>query len=124
MGSFADYFDIRRPHKTLPLGPETETGEDRVSPPTPSKNMVWPQWLALLAGVLIQPSFEGYRNSHHWSFPGFGGWFWFSVVTSVLIFPGIYRKVIDEEAPILVQLAPIFAAGLGWQSLLSTVVPH
>lgn len=108
------YFNIRRSSQ--------KGAEDKLT--LGATTRVWPQWVALFGGVLIQPYFEGYRTSqpHTWHFSGFAGWFWFALITSGLIFPAIYRKVIDEGAPILVQLAPIFAAGLGWESLMGTVL--
>jgi hypothetical protein len=82
----------------------------------------WAQWVALFAGVLIQPFFQNYQATHQWTFGGLGGWALFSLITSVLIFPAVYKNAFDEDKPVIVQLAPIFAAGLGWQSLLTTVI--
>ena len=114
MKEILKYFGIRR---------SAQQGvDDRL--PLGTKTSVWPQWLALFSGILIQPYFEGYRSSnpHVWHFVGFGGWFWFALITSGLIFPSVYRKIVDESAPIIVQLGPIFAAGLGWESLMGTVM--
>src|SRR5262249_24887101 len=80
------------------------------------------QRLALLAGVTIQPFFQNYQTTHKWAWEGFSGWALFAGITSVLIFPLVYRRTFDRDQPALVQLGPIFAAGIGWQSLLSTVV--
>jgi len=82
----------------------------------------WGQWLALFAGVLIQPFFLQYQKTHHWAFDGVTGWALFALITSILIFPAVYRSAFDPEKPAMLQLAPIFAAGLGWQSLLTTAI--
>jgi hypothetical protein len=109
------YFDIRSTEdiggRGLPLGEAVPRGT------------AWPQWLALFCGVLIQPYFEGYRRYHTWGhFAGFWGWAIFALITSVIIFPGVYRKVVDKDAPVILLLAPIFASGLGWESLLGTAM--
>ena len=92
--------------------------------PTPKGRSAWVQWSALFAGILIQPFFQAYQASstHTWSFNGFGGWTLFALITSVVIFPAVYKKAFDQDSPALVQLAPIFTAGLGWQSLLTTAI--
>jgi len=112
---FFKYFDIRPPRTTekdrLALGEKEEP-----------RARAWPQWLALFAGIMIQPYFEGFRRNHTWQFAGWVGWAVFAVITSVIIFPAVYRKVVDAESPILLQLAPIFASGLGWESLFGTVM--
>ena len=107
MSKLADYFDINRdvaPRLGKEGGPQ------------------WlPQWLALLAGVVIQPSLQAFRESGQWSLPTWG-WALFAVIAAVLIFPVIYRAAFDANKPFLVHLAPIFAAGLGWESLLGTAM--
>jgi hypothetical protein len=80
------------------------------------------QWTALFAGVLIQPFFRNYQTSGHWVWDGLGGWTLFSLITSVLIFPAVYKSAFDPSKPVIVQLAPIFAGGIGWQSLLATAI--
>jgi hypothetical protein len=105
-----NYFDITsraRDLERLPLGK------------SPS---ALPQWLTLFAGVLIQPYFEGFRKAGVWQFSGFWGWSLFAIITSIIVFPAVYRKTFDPEAPVAVQLGPIFASGLGWQSLMSTAL--
>jgi hypothetical protein len=87
-----------------------------------SKSSTFGQWVALFAGVMIQPSFQAYQATHKWAFDGLGGWAFFALITSVLIFPAVYRNAFDKDKPVVLQLAPIFAAGLGWQSLLTTAI--
>jgi hypothetical protein len=92
--------------------------------PSQKARSAWFQWMALFGGILIQPFFQAYQASanHQWSFDGFGGWTLFALITSVVIFPGVYKRAFDQDSPVLVQLAPIFTAGLGWQSLLTTAI--
>ena len=82
----------------------------------------WPQWLVLYAGVLIQPFFDGYKQTHHWQWQGFWGWVLFACITAFLAFPAVYRNSFDGDKPLPVLLAPIFAAGIGWQSVIGTVL--
>lgn len=110
MNRFLAYFDIRRRDPNSPIFPMG---------PTPS---TWVQWSALFVGVLIQPYFEGFRQSRVWHFSGFWSWTLFALITSVIIFPAVYRKTFDAEAPRIIQIAPIFASGLGWESLIGTVL--
>lgn len=86
------------------------------------KKLHWaPQWLALFLGIMIQPSFDHYRQHREWVFTGIYGWAFFALIVSVMIFPSVYRNAFDPEKPILVQLGPIFVAGMGWEALLETV---
>ena len=110
MNSFVKYFELRPADydaARLPLG---------------KTKSVWAQWSALFLGVIIQPYFEGFRENRVWQFSGFWGWTLFALITSVIIFPAVYRKAFDDDAPAIVQIAPIFAAGLGWESLIGTVL--
>jgi hypothetical protein len=110
MNRLLKYFDIQGEapdSDRLPLG---------------KANSVWTQWSALFLGVLIQPYFEGFRQTRTWHFSGFWGWTLFALITSVIIFPAVYRKAFDAEAPAIIQIAPIFAAGLGWESLIGTIL--
>lgn len=114
---FLDYFDIRLKHFNQP---DTARPALRLGP----RRGVWLQWLALFAGVLIQPYFEGFRQSHPhaWHFNGFLDWSLFALITSIVIFPAVYRRVVDSNSPAIIQFAPIFASGLGWESLMGTVI--
>ena len=80
------------------------------------------QWLALFAGVLIQPFFQTYQTTHVWAWNGISGWVLFALITSFVAFPSVYRHAFDTDRPVIVQLAPIFTAGLGWQSLVTTAL--
>ena len=79
----------------------------------------FPQWIALLLGIIVQPSFATYQSTHTWQFHGFAGWLLASVIIAVAIFPAVYKGALDPTKPWLVQIAPIFTAGLGWNTLFS-----
>jgi hypothetical protein len=90
---------------------------------TEGKDLRWQwQWVALFLGIVIQPFFAHFQATHTWSLDGFWGWAAFSGIAAIIIFPAIYRHSFDPEKPIVVQVIPIFTAGLGWQSLLTTAV--
>ena len=107
------YFDINAP--ALPRGSKGVTDEAR-------KIRALPQWLVLFAGILIQPFFDGYKQTHHWIWQGFWGWVLFALITAFIAFPAVYRNSFDKDKPIVVLLAPIFTAGIGWQSIVSTII--
>ena len=81
---------------------------------------VLPQYVTVVLGIVVQPIFETFRRTGAWEFGGFTTWLPFALVVSLLIFPGVYRKVWDPEKPTFVQLCSIFAAGMGWEAALST----
>jgi hypothetical protein len=116
------YFDIHSTKRKRLEQVERLSESGRLTLGRKPRLTAWPQWLTLFAGVLIQPFFRQYQLSLHWHWEGFWGWALFALVTTVLIFPAVYRTAFDDEKPVVVLLAPIFAAGLGWESLLATAV--
>lgn len=129
-----NYFDLRsRPGTAVqeakaPAGgsptagapaPVPEAKPDR--PPAPA---VWPQWLALTLGVLIQPFLSNYRETGSWPIPEFEPWGWlaFALIVALVLFPAIYRNAFDPTKPVIVQIIPIFTAGLGWEALFGAAV--
>jgi hypothetical protein len=80
------------------------------------------QWFALFSGIMIEPYFQKYQETHQWIWTGISGWTLFALITSYVIFPAIYKNAFDPDKPVIVQLAPIFTAGLGWHTLLSTAI--
>jgi hypothetical protein len=111
------YFDLNREaHAIQPSAVAATPGTG--GPGVPA----WAQYLALIAGIIIQPSFAAYQQTHRWTWANGIGWLLFSVIVGVIIFPAVYRKTFDDTDPKLVSIAPIFTAGLGWQTLLATAV--
>ncbi len=80
------------------------------------------QYLALVLGIAIQPFFAGYQNTSVWAIEGLWGRLLFSVIAGVIIFPAVYKNAFDPDKPLIVQLGAIFAAGMGWESLLATAL--
>jgi hypothetical protein len=83
---------------------------------------VWPQYAALVAGVFAQPLLEGYRQSGSWDLSRAWARVPFALLVGLAVFPAVYRRTLDPEKPLFVQLCLIFAAGLGWQSLWALAV--
>jgi len=108
------YFDINSNIRAIRPEGVGDSGQRKIA--------AWPQWLVLYLGVLIQPFFDGYKQTHHWQWQGFWGWVLFACITAFLVFPGVYRNSFDADKPLGVLLGPIFAAGIGWQSVIGTVL--
>jgi hypothetical protein len=79
------------------------------------------QYVALVLGILIEPGLTTYRQTQTWTFPDHWGAVAFAIVVGLIGLPFVYRKAFDEAKPMVVQLAPIFTSGIGWQSLVSGV---
>jgi hypothetical protein len=106
------YFDLR---------PERERGQVREA--TAARVLTWwPQYVSLVLGVAVQPFFEAYQQTQLWNVHGTWGRLLFAVIVGLIIFPSVYRGAFDPDKPIFVQLCAIFAAGMGWQSLLHTAL--
>ena len=116
------YFDIR----PAAMSTERRPVSMRRQGPTPSeggKRGHWlPQYLALVAGVVVQPYMQHYRATHAWDLTGVGGWIVFAAVAALVCLPAVYRRTVDPESPLFLQLIPVFTAGLGWESLFGTIV--
>jgi hypothetical protein len=86
------------------------------------KEFHWfPQYLALLAGIVAQRFLQEYMSTGKWNPTGFWLWLLAACIIAVIIFPGIYKNVFDPEKPLFVQLCVIFTNGVGWQALSGTV---
>jgi hypothetical protein len=85
---------------------------------------VFPQYLALVLGILVQPYFEKYRTTGSWAFSQSAaiGWLIFALVAGLVVFPSVYRRAFDAGQPKFVQFCVIFAGGMGWKALLDTAV--
>lgn len=117
MNDFVQYFDINSDIRPKVAKAKSVSGESKTI-------RAWPQWLTLLAGIIIQPYLESYKATGSWDFQiaDFWGWLLFSVIVAFIIFPSIYKKAFDPEKPLAVLLAPIFTAGIGWEAIFGTVV--
>lgn len=78
-------------------------------------------FITLIFSIIASRFIDYYRAAVPWS--PFKDWQYllFAVIVSLLAFPAVYRKAQhSRKDPVLVQLGVIFAAGLGWEKLLST----
>jgi membrane protein YdbS with pleckstrin-like domain len=111
MTRIIDYFDLRAREPTEVKSRKTRrTGN-------------WfPQYVALVLGVLVQPFLSTYQQTGQWNFGGAAGRLLFAVLVGIAIFPAVYKHAFDPEKPLFVQLCAIFAAGMGWESLFKTAL--
>lgn len=88
------------------------------------KAPVWPQYIALAAGVILEPFLRHYIEHGEWSVTvdAVIGRVAFGLIIAVVILPSVYRASFDPGKPIIVQLAALLPMGLGWQSLFNTAV--
>jgi hypothetical protein len=90
-----------------------------------SQNLrVFPQYLALVLGIAVQPSLAQFQATQKWAIdPGqWTSWVGFALVTGLLIFPAVYKRAFDPGQPRFLQFCAIFSTGVGWKSLLTTAV--
>ncbi len=83
---------------------------------------IWPQYVALALGILIQPFFMAYQQTGAWNFEGFLGRILFALICGVVILPAVYKNAFDVSKPMILQLATLFVSGMGWQSLLGAAL--
>lgn len=83
---------------------------------------VFPQYAALVLGILTQPALEAFRTSSEWhvDWNKAIGWAVFALIAGLIIFPSVYRKTFDPQQPKFVQFCVIFVAGIGWKTLFAT----
>jgi hypothetical protein len=87
------------------------------------KSLHWlPQYVALFLGILVQPFLATYQATGSWDLSGFTGRIFFSLIVGIIIFPSAYKSAFDPQKPMFVQLCVILASGMGWESLLKTIV--
>jgi hypothetical protein len=108
-------------------GPETSSPEDiSPAPSKPSRGAgakrhapVFPQYLAVSAGVIIEPFLRHYIETSVWNvdFAAFWGRVVFGLIVSIIILPGIYKSSFDPKQPVLIQIAALMPLGIGWQSI-------
>lgn len=108
--SIASYFDLR-PTESDRARTRTRSTEQ----PVP----VIPQYLALAAGIVVEPFLHEFMETHGFdlTWSRVGAQLAFGLVMGLIVFPGVYKNAFDPTRPIFVQLCAIFASGIGWQSL-------
>jgi len=103
------YFDLQSKRRGVAIG----YGGESLS--------VFPQYVAFVLGVIVQPFMTKFRVSGIWdvTFQALIGWTVFAVLVGLAVFPAVYRRSFDAEHPAFVQFCSLFSTGLGWESLLS-----
>ena len=109
-----EYFDLSSQYRP---GGSRAVGETF----TVKLHWLW-QYLALLAGIAVQPYFLRYMTARQWDLSGFWGWIVASAVIAVMAFPGVYKESFDATKPIFAQLCVIFTAGTGWQTIVGSAL--
>ena len=120
-----NYFSIYRDRRNMENYAATEPGADNAETTKGPKAIF--QWLALFLGVIIQPFYAYYKEhgGEELDIATVYGAKWFvafALVVSIVAFPAVYRKAFDADKPNWLQMIPIFTAGLGWQTIVDTVV--
>lgn len=124
------YFDLFADSRGQPrlqgreVNIQSGSGDTGGSPPPGANLSVFPQYIALVLGILVQPYFEKYRASGSWAFSTDSalGWLLFAIIAGVIVFPSVYRRAFDPGQPLFVQFCVIFAGGMGWKALLDTAL--
>lgn len=111
------YFDPNaRPPTASAEAATTDSGGGKAS------LLWWPQYVVLALGVFLEPYLAHYQAQGTWQFEGGIGRAFFSVIIAFLIFPNVFRQLASEPKPWPILLAPIFAAGLGYQTLMASAI--
>jgi hypothetical protein len=116
LNKIIEYFDLqsRARGRAKLEGRKADGGGDSLT--------VYPQYFALVGGIIAQPYFEQYQQTKSWALDlgAAGGWIAFAVIVGLLVFPSVYRRSFDAGQPKFVQFCAIFASGMGWKTLLDT----
>jgi hypothetical protein len=106
------YFDLQSAKREI-IAKAQAVGDN---PPAP----VFPQYVALALGIVIQPYLAYYTQHGAWSltFADVLARLAFGIIVAAMGFPGVYKRAFDPDKPLFVQLCAIFTAGIGWQSLI------
>ncbi len=110
MNGFICYFDLASDARSKATKERSADGKPL--------HWFW-QYLALVAGILVQPFFATYQQTGIWSFEGFAGRIWFALIAGIVVFPGVYRNSFDPEKPIFVQCCGM--AGQGQKARIAAV---
>lgn len=113
LNSLIRYFDLQSGQRTA-----RPTGHKATAKPAP----VLPQYLAVSAGVVMEPFLRHYIDQNGWSLDLATLWsrVVFGLVVGIVILPGVYKSTFDPKQPVAIQLAALFPLGIGWQSLFTS----
>ena len=102
---------------------DLNAGSTEVRATATQKKFLFPQYLAVVLGIVVQPLLDYYLKNNSWphDFSFLAARAFFGLLIGVIIFPSVYRNSWDNGSPIAVQFCSIFTAGLGWQTVFLTV---
>ncbi|WP_420573440.1 hypothetical protein [Kordia sp.] len=105
------------------IQPENQQNGEEVNEKRPTAFL---QWLALFFGVIIQPFFTFFRENGKLNniTEIYSNYFYiiFGIIVATIIFPSVYRSTFDTDRPKFLQIIPIFTAGLGWQTMVESII--
>lgn len=89
----------------------------------PPHAAVFPQYLAVAVGVIIEPLLRKYVETGTWQvdWSAVGGRVIFGLIIAMIILPGIYKSVFDPEKPVIIQLLALLPFGIGWQTVFTSL---
>jgi hypothetical protein len=109
------YFDLTSDY--------SKNGPRAVSTSDEKKIHWFPQYIALVLGIIVQPFLQQYMATGNWDFNGFLGRVLASLIIGIMGFPAVYKRVYDQRTSILIiQLFTLFTAGMGWNTLCNTAL--
>jgi len=120
MNVITRYLDLRNQTGKLRKRP---VAERELTDAVPSALGVWMQYLAIVLGIIVQKYWSQFHSTGQWDFAGLWGWLLFALITALVIFPAVYKNTMDPTQPLFVQFCLVFTAGMGWQALVSNVLP-
>ncbi len=103
------------PAETLPQSPSDST----------ELTLAWQLviYLLLVLSIFSSRFLDLYRAGVLDQFRLDGPYLLFTAIASLLAFPVVYdRAELNRNRPIFVQLALVFAAGMGWEKIVATVI--
>ena len=83
-------------------------------------NAAWlPQYAAVALGVLVEPYLRDYVAKGQWDLTpeALAGRLVFALLMTLAILPGVYRRTIDPDRPVAIQIMALFPMGLGWRTV-------
>jgi hypothetical protein len=81
------------------------------------------QYVALALGVFVEKYWSQYRQTQDVSLTSAPLHLLFSLITALILFPGAYKNSFNPGQSPFVQFCVVFAAGIGWQSVINNAYP-
>ncbi len=110
----------------VPASPVVAAGTLSLSPSNSTElTLVWQLviYLLLILSIFSSRFLDLYRAGVLDQFRLDGPYLLFTAIASLLAFPVVYdRADLNRNRPVFVQLALIFAAGMGWEKIVATVI--